>query len=85
MLSLWGSKRAINAELDLSRWNQVQLLRHRAVFVPPGRILSLDQHRARAAPQEQDPRKEIMSVLNVLKALFLLLANACSARASYTA
>ena len=85
MLSLWGSKRAINAELDLSRWNQVQLLRHRAVFVPPGRILSLDQNCARAVLQEQDPRKEIRSALSVLKVFFLLLANACSARAYFTA
>jgi hypothetical protein len=85
MLSLWGSKRAINAELDPSRCNQVQLPTYRAALVPPERILSPDQHRARAAPQEQDPRKEIMSVLNVLKALILLLANAFSARASYTA
>ncbi len=85
MLSLWGSKRAINAELDLSRWNQVQLLGHRAVFVPPGRILSLDQHRARAAHQERDPRKEIRSARSVLKALILLMANVFSARASPTA
>ena len=85
MLSLWGSKRAINAELDLSRWNQVQLLRHRAVFVPPGRILSLDQNFARAVLQEQDPRKEIRSALSVLKALFLLLANAFSDLASIDA
>ena len=58
---------------------------HRAVFVPPGRILPLDQHRARAAPQEQDPMKEIRSAISVLKALILLMANAFSAQASHTA
>ena len=85
MLSLGGSKRAIIAELDLSRCNQVQLPTYRAALVPLERILSLDQHCARAAPQEQDPMKGIRSALSVLKALILLMANVFSARASPTA
>ena len=85
MLSLGGSKRAINAELDLSQCNQVQLPTYRAALVPPERILSPDQHCARADLQEQDPRKEIRSARSVLKALILLMANVFSARASPTA
>ena len=85
MLSLWGSKRAINAELDLSRCNQVQLPRFLADFVPLGRILLMDQHCACPAPQEQDPRKEIRSAQSAPKARTLLMANVISARAYLTA